>query len=395
VRFIELFGGIGGFRYGLEATEGYECVWYCDIDEHATAIYNINFNENYEPSDAQSVEPKDIPDFDLLTAGFPCQSFSIAGKRKGFDDERGNLFYEIVRIVSERKPRYILLENVPGILSNDGGRTYATILDTLSELGYRIQWQVLNSKDFGVPQSRKRPFVVGSPRGECPPKVFPIGHGETISYQEIDREQREGLELQGQVVPTIRGTYHKGYESTGPLISPTIDARYGALRDSGEPYIADFRYDEGLRPRKDGNSPTLFDAAKGGGLSNELFVLDAFNQNERRDGLAGTLKGEGVSESSVGTALMLRDGRDNRSCLRSGRTTEVGIEGMSIRRLTPTECERLQGFPDGWTMFGSLNGTTYEVSDTPRYKLLGNAVTTNVVTAIGRILARAIKEDYD
>ena len=140
IRFFDMFAGIGGFRSGLEAVGGFECVGHCEIDKYANkaynAIYDIKETEVYF-EDARKINPEDMPNIDLICGGFPCQSFSIAGKRGGFDDARGTLFFEIARIAAVKKPAYLLLENVPGLLSHNGGRTFATILGALSELGVR------------------------------------------------------------------------------------------------------------------------------------------------------------------------------------------------------------------------------------------------------------------
>ena len=122
--------------------------------------------------DARTIDPAALPDIDLICGGFPCQSFSIAGRRGGFTDTRGTLFFEIARLAAAKRPRYLLLENVPGLLSHDEGRTFQTILNALDELGYDVAWQVLNSKDLGVPQSRNRVYIVGYLRGKCPEKYW-------------------------------------------------------------------------------------------------------------------------------------------------------------------------------------------------------------------------------
>jgi len=239
------------------------CIGYSEIDKYAIQIYEKHFNhKNY--GDIRDI--KELPDFELLIGGFPCQSFSIAGKRGGFNDTRGTLFFEIARIVREKQPRLLLLENVKGLLSHDKGRTFFTIISTLDELGYDIQWQVLNSKNFGVPQNRERVFIIGHLRGTSRQEVFPFG--ETAEENPIKEFYRQPLRYLDRNQKNIKGDY--GY------------------------------------------------------------ALDA----------SGTW---GISD------------------------------GSKIRRLTPTECERLQGFPDGWTK---------DVSDTQRYKTLGNAVTVNVIKSI-------------
>ena len=152
IRYFDMFAGIGGFRSGLEAIGGFECVGYCEIDKYAKQAYEAMYDTGGELyfDDARKIVLEQLPDFDLLVGGFPCQSFSIAGARKGFDDTRGTLFFEIARIASVKKPKYLFLENVPGLLNHNQGRTFETILRTLDELGYDVCWQVLNIKNFGL-----------------------------------------------------------------------------------------------------------------------------------------------------------------------------------------------------------------------------------------------------
>ena len=174
IKYFDMFAGIGGFRSGLEAIVGFECVRYCEIDKYAKQAYEAMYDTEGELyfDDARKIVPEQLPDFDLLVGGFPCQSFSIAGARKGFDDTRGTLFFEIARIAAVKKPKYIFLENVPGMLNHDKGRTFETILHTLDELGYDVCWQVLNSKNYAVPQSRNRVYIIGYHRGQCAGEVL-------------------------------------------------------------------------------------------------------------------------------------------------------------------------------------------------------------------------------
>lgn len=163
IQFIDLCSGIGGFHSGLMATGHYECVGHAEIDPNAAKAYKAIYGEegglNY--GDLREIDPKQLPDFELLCAGFPCQSFSVAGRRLGFQDTRGTVFFEIARIIAEKRPSFLLLENVPGLLSHDGGRTLTTIFSSLVEMGYHLEWMVLNSKYFGVPQQRRRLYIVG------------------------------------------------------------------------------------------------------------------------------------------------------------------------------------------------------------------------------------------
>lgn len=159
-KFIDLFSGIGGFRIALESLNG-SCVFSSDIDKWANKTYEANFKE--KPSgDISKIESSDIPDHDILTAGFPCQPFSIAGKRKGFDDTRGTLFFDVARILKDKQPKGFILENVRGIVNHDKGNTLNVILNTLEELGYNVSYKILNSKNFGVPQNRERWLCVGT-----------------------------------------------------------------------------------------------------------------------------------------------------------------------------------------------------------------------------------------
>ena len=294
MRYISLFAGIGGFDLALNRL-GHTCVWANEWDKYAADIYDKQFTNRCDRRDIASVSTSEIPDHDLLVGGFPCQAFSIAGKRRGFDDTRGTLFFEIARILKDKKPKYFILENVKGLLSHDGGNTFKTIISTLTELGYDLQWQVLNSKNFGVPQNRERVFIVGHIRGERRPEVFPIG------------ESNEVFNEQNQISATLDSNYHKGANWNRTFINQL-------------------------------NNPT--------------------HSNDRVYG-----------DSGVSPSLNTMQG--------GRRQPKIAIQEKKIRRLTPLECELLQGFPDGWTE---------GLSDTQRYKCLGNAVTVNVVYEIAKRL---------
>ncbi len=165
IKFIDLFAGIGGFRLGFESA-GCSCVFSSEIDEHACSMYRLNFGDD-PYCDITTLDPKDVPDFDILCAGFPCQAFSICGKQLGFKDKtRGTLFFDICRLLEEKKPRVIVLENVFNLEKHDKGRTLKIMLEALSNLGYSTNYKILNAKDFGVPQNRERIVIVGNLMGK-------------------------------------------------------------------------------------------------------------------------------------------------------------------------------------------------------------------------------------
>lgn len=297
MKYFSCFSGIGGFELGFP--KEWECVGYSEIDKYATHVYNKHFPNHKPYGDITKIDARTLPDFELLCGGFPCQAFSVAGRRKGFDDTRGTLFFEIARIVREKQPRLLLLENVKGLLSHNKGRTFETILRTLDELGYDAEWQVLNSKNFGVPQNRERVFIVGYIRGTRRPEIFPLG-----------------------------GTNEKDIRNIGEDLSYTIDANY----HKGTNTLA-----KGRRQLIQVNKPK-----------------HSNNRVYSTDGISPTI-----------------------NTMQGGNRQPFVIIESSIRKLTPIECERLQGFPDGWTEF---------VSDTQRYKCLGNAVTVNVIKYISKYL---------
>ena len=208
MRFFDFFAGIGGFRLGMEMA-GHECVGHCEIDKFANMSY-ISMHHPKESEvffeDVRAIKPADMPECECYCFGFPCQAFSIAGHRRGFDDTRGTLFFEVMRLAKERKPQVLFAENVAGLLNHEGGRTFQIILETMGELGYFVEYQVLNSADFGVPQNRQRVFIIGHLGGHRGRQVFPIA---TDSKQTVELQGfkiRTGT-LDTRIDGDTRGTY--------------------------------------------------------------------------------------------------------------------------------------------------------------------------------------------
>ena len=199
IKYLSLFSGIGGFEVGIANSNiPMECVAYAEIDKYASSIYARHFPDHKNLGDVTKIKTEDLPDFDFLVGGFPCQAFSIAGKRGGFDDTRGTLFFEIARILKDKRPRYFLLENVKGLLSHDKGKTFQTILGVLSDIGYDVQWNLFNSADFKVPQRRERIFIEGYFRGECA--------GEVLSFRR--NCQKDSVKVSNQMYGVRQGRIH-------------------------------------------------------------------------------------------------------------------------------------------------------------------------------------------
>lgn len=364
IRFFDIFSGIGGFRSGLEASGGFECVGHCEIDKYANQAYNAI----YQPKegevffeDATKINPYDIPDFDLLCGGFPCQTFSIAGKRAGFNDTRGTLFFEIARIITVKRPKYLLLENVPGLLSHDQGWTYTTILGALSKLGYDAAWQNLNSKDFGVPQNRERVFVVGYLRERCAGKV--------LSFTQSNAKNLE------QIIPGPQG--QRTYQTDG--VAPTQCSSSGGWGGKTGLFFIDMNID-----------PVITDVARcitarqDSGVSNRRGEHSAVlvEDDEPRAVITPgrkTVRQKGRRIKEPNEPMFTITVQDRHGVWHRGR----------IRKLMPIECWRLQGFTD--EQFNRVEATG--LKDTHLYKMAGNAVSVPVITSIGDRL-KALADEY-
>lgn len=379
MKFLDLFAGIGGFRMGLESL-GHECVGFCEIDKFARASYKAihNTEGEIELHDITSVPDelvRKIGHVDIICGGFPCQAFSIAGKRGGFEDTRGTLFFEIARFASILKPKYIFCENVKGLLNHDKGRTFKTIINTFDELGYDVEWQMLNSKDFGVPQNRERVYIVGHLRGAGGRPVFPIiGKNGTTNQANIK-----------QIGNINNSTSFGGNPQTGRVydiegISPTLNTMQGGGREPKVtiPVLTPDRVNKRQNGRRFKNN------------GEPMFTLTAQDRHGVMISVCEATK-KGYAEATVGDYVNLefpnsktrrgRVGRQVANTLLTSDNQGVVTETLKIRKLTPRECWRLQGFPD-WAF-----DKAQEVnSKTQLYKQAGNSVTVNVIKAIAERL---------
>lgn len=383
MKFLDLFAGIGGFRLGMELA-GHECVGFCEIDKFARESYKAihSTKGEIELHDITAVSDESIRGIgsvDIICGGFPCQAFSIAGNRRGFEDTRGTLFFEICRFASVLRPKYLFLENVRGLLNHDGGATFETIIRTLDELGYDVEWQVLNSKNFGVPQNRERVFIIGHLRGTSGRKVFPLsGDGASITCEQpkinkVGNIRKKGKSQSGDVV---------SIDSLAPTLCSTTTQK-DPLKVLIENEIKQFgilqpNYNQsGVVYDTDGISPTIR-AYQGGGLEPKIRVKEATSK-----GYAEAEVGDSVNLSHPNSKTRQgRVGKQVANTLLTGESQGVIEPDFRIRKLTPRECWRLQGFPD-WAF-----DKAQEVnSNSQLYKQAGNSVTVNVIAAIAKELS--------
>ncbi|WJP97273.1 DNA cytosine methyltransferase [Macrococcus bovicus] len=315
LRTISLFSGIGGLDLGF-IESGYKLIWANEMDKHAVQAYKANIDKNIIEGDILDLY-KEIPENDVLLAGFPCQPFSMMGKQKGFEDERGTLFFTIQKIIElhQNKPKVIVLENVKNLLTHQKGQTFAKMKEILETLGYEVHSEVLDTKDYGLPQTRRRVFVVcflksfleGSSTKFTFPEPKPL---KLTMYDLLDEEVEKKYFLSEKILPTIlsngSGNYYSKSEIDLEIARPLTATMHKMHRASQDNYYTD-------------------------------------NKNRSR----------------------FKD--------------EINKPISNIRRITPNECRKLQGFPDKWK---------FVVSDTQSYRQFGNAVSVNV----SRALALRIKE---
>ena len=331
ITLLDLFSGIGGFHLGLQKA-GFKVKSYnSEIDKYANQVYKHNFKQSTYVGSVTDVRGSELPRINAITFGSPCQDFSLAGKRKGMGGERSSLILEAIRLIKECRPDFFIWENVKGTFSSNNRQDFAAILQAFANIGgYRLEWQLLNTKWF-LPQNRERVYLVGYTPGKSRGQIFPIG--ESIKRDVIEKESSA----------CITTSYHKGVNFDNQLIAAQRGRAY-----RGQPQQLEFR--------EDGNSNTLSTVQK------DNYVL----------GYSRDKKGKVVSRHRKDIANTIH------SSSGTGNNTDQFVN--SIRRLTPIECERLQGFPDNWTQ----QGVDGPISDTQRYKMCGNAVTVDVVEAVGK-----------
>lgn len=461
MKVLSLCSGVGGAELALKESDiDAEVIGYAEIDKFASSIYERHFPNHTNLGDLTKIKAEELEDFDMLISGIPCQAFSVAGKQKGFADTRGTIFFDVARILKAKKPKYFLIENVKNFLSHDKGNTFQVIASTLLELGYNIRWDILNSKDFGVPQNRERIYIRGILKeyGDLPDISLTaadllmgtdVNHDVRMQREIINRKIKARVhqvdiknlqrtlraakkqsaytikEIADKIdvpatqaehyfktdgsfaIPTptiwsklkdvldittdefdksliefeIKDQSKKAYKDTG--ISPTITANGDVLIQQTEMQRLNSKTSQGMR-LLDPNGLSCTQAAVGGGWGAKggLYKVDKPLKiaTATKKGYDEVYPGDGVRLDHPGSAT----GR--------GRTQSKGVGTLTcssnwgavdynfrVRRLMPIEVERLQSFPDNWTQYGK-DGE--EISDSQRYKCMGNAFTVNVIKYI-------------
>ncbi len=318
MKFIDLFCGIGGFRLGFESN-GMECVFSCDFDKNVQDVYQNNFGER-PFSDITKLDPVDIPDFDILLGGFPCQPFSISGKKGGFKDTRGTLFFDVCRIISEKQPKVVVLENVKHLIHHDSKNTFKVIIESLENLGYNVTYELLNTKDFGLPQNRERIFIVCTKNG-----VFDFSKLNKTPSKLLRHflDTNVGFEyLEGSEYTLLNDDVYKRQEKSGLLF-------IGYRNKNG--------FQKGVRP-------------------NTLHLNRSHRQPNRIysvDGYHPTLPSQETS----------------------GRFFIYDPKIDKVRKLSISECYRIMGFPENYKKSHVMGH---------QYRQIGNSVSVNITREISR-----------
>ncbi len=330
-----LFAGIGGFDLAAERA-GMTVVWQSENDAHASRVLNHHWPQVTNYGDVHGVESP--PTVDVLCGGFPCQDYSVAGQRGGLAGDRGALWWQYHRLIDSIRPAWVVAENVPGLLSSKDGQDFETIITSLTECGYGVVWAVLDAQYFGVAQRRRRVFIVGHSGGHPRPEILALSEG-----------------LYGHPAPS---------RETGTLTTTALTAGLG----SGGP--------DASQAQAGWLVPSLSAGRARGDHAGQEGQLIAFNARQDdaapSEHVAGTLDGGhpvGAVAFAQNQRSELRELGDMAGALAAepGVTQQTYVASTGVRRLTPLECERLQGFPDNWTH-------TPGNSDTQRYRQLGNAV---------------------
>ena len=387
-KYVSLFSGVGGFEQALNKLGG-TCVMASEIDKYANLAYEVLYGHK-TVGDITKVKAEDVPDHDLLTFGFPCQSFSVAGKRLGFEDTRGTLFFEAARIAKSKKPKVLLGENVKGLISHDKGRTLNTIIQTLCDIGYTVDFEVLNSKYFGVPQNRERIFIIAIRDDLITPEPWKIEGTNVVAKAKRRIARLDGVKTfnfdwppQEEVTTRLRDIlednvderYYLSEEKTAKLVVQ-LEKR-GLKNTDGIDVVGN------LKPPNCTRHGQRDDVWSANGIAGTLNATDYKQPRPIAEEVRPVLTPDRENKRQEGRRFKEND--DPAFTLNTQDRHGVAIgqpPKYRIRKLTPRETFRLQGFPD--SEFDKL--VAAGISNSQLYKMAGNAVTVNVIDAIGRRL---------
>ena len=423
INHLDLFSGIGGFHLGFERA-GYEITsYFSEIDKHAVAVYKHQFPTSTYVGSVTDVRGADLPNINLITFGSPCQDFSLAGKRKGMEGQRSSLVLEAIRLISECRPSVFVWENVKGTFSSNDGADFWAIIQAFTNIGgYRLEWQLLNTSWF-LPQNRERIYLVGYSTTTSGRGVFPIGEDNSRTTSAEVKQIGTKLDSNGGTQPYQQD---RVYDADGivPDLNQGKSDLIVAMRGR---YNEDGSTSQRLELNTSGKSNTLTAVQKDNMLIQvksatssgyeEATIGDTINlaqpNSETRRGRVGKQKAQTL-ETSCNQAVVQpnytyekvnetirrnnfvegeikamdlynKTLRDESPALTQPEHNGISLfDGYRIRRLTPIECERLQGFPDQHTAYGNYDGEVKPMSNTQRYKQCGNAVTVDVVAAVAK-----------
>ena len=359
---LDLFSGIGGFPLGLlGAGFKFKKHYFSEIDKFAIGNYQYNFKNATYVGPIENIKKTSLQKPDIVTFGSPCQDLSIAGKRKGLKGSKSRLFFEAIRMLGLLRPRMFIFENVKGLFSSNKGKDFEIVLRAFADLGlYDLQWQLLNTS-WILPQNRERIYLVGSLRTKSRSQVFPIPKNH--------REFTKGIQ--------------KSISEAN--ISPTIHTKVGESGIKTNPYVFTTRKRDtrqNIEFRKDKNANTITGSKKANYLGQWKPMRSSRTEKAKKIRAANMKKGIDYAPFRERQFEIREDGKFG--ALTANCTVDNLVTNMeSIRRLTPLECERLQGFPDNWTKYGIIDGKKVELSDSRRYQLIGNAVSVPIVTLVG------------
>lgn len=357
LKVLSTFAGVGGFELGFDKDK-FATIGFCEVDEHCNSVLRYHWPNVRNYGSVTNLRLEELPDFDVLVGGWPCQGNSIAGKRKGLADPRSGLFLELIKILAIKRPRYFIFENVFGLLNANNGRDFAVVQMELASLGYDIRWEVLNASEFSVPQNRERVFIVGR---------FRVGSRSEVFFKGRDIVEDDQSEHEDRICDNE--------DQKSKMIF------YGGLgnkwnRGSEKNQSRDFKQGNRIYS-EDGIAPQL-NAQSGNAASGSVLV--AYSKSTRKAHVDHRIRvDDNANTLSAGEGC------------RSQSTANFVCEKDLIRRLTPQECEMLMGWPRGHTRFGiDKDGKKIELSDSKRYKMCGNGV----VSACVQSIADFIYEDF-